>query len=395
MPGWELIGKEEKKNLNQIFTKSNGIMFAHGFDHLRNNIFLVRKFESLVKNFLKVKYCVATTSGTMAQFVAMKALGIKPNDEVITQSFTFVATVEAIAAIGAKTKITEIDETFNMDYKDLEKKISKKTKLIVPVPMLGNQWNVKKISEIAKKNKIKILEDACESFGAKYKNKYLGTISDVGVFSLDFAKTITTGEGGLIVTNDKKIYNFCREFIDHGHENNKKFPRGKDTRKIFGLNLRMTELQAAVGIAQIKKIKKILKKNNINKKYLKSKIKNNDIIFRKIIDEKNELSDTLIFTCVSNRIANNLNKNLKKNKIATKNIPDAIDWHFSGTWKHLKSQIKDFDYGWSRSSRLLKKSIAIPIMVKQTKKDLDKIALVINKFFLKNNYDNKNSYWKF
>ena len=143
MPGWELIGKKEKKNFNQIFTKSNGIMFAHGFENLRNNIFLVRKFENLIKNFLKVKYCVATTSGTMAQYVAMKAMGIKTNDEVITQSFTFVATVESIAAIGAKAKITEIDETFNMDYKNLEKKITNKTKLICQFHA-RNQWNVEK-----------------------------------------------------------------------------------------------------------------------------------------------------------------------------------------------------------------------------------------------------------
>ena len=128
MPGWELIGKKEKKNLNQIFTKSNGIMFAHGFENLRNNIFLVRKFENLIKNFLKVKYCVATTSGTMAQYVAMKAMGIKTNDEVV--SIIYICNnSRVIAAIGAKAKITEIDETFNMDYKNLEKKITNKPNL--------------------------------------------------------------------------------------------------------------------------------------------------------------------------------------------------------------------------------------------------------------------------
>ncbi len=383
MPGWELIGKKEKKNLNQIFTKSNGIMFAHGFENLRNNIFLVRKFENLIKNFLKVKYCVATTSGTMAQYVAMKALGIKTNDEVITQSFTFVATVESIAAIGAKAKITEIDETFNMDYKNLEKKITNKTKLIVPVPMLGNQWNVEKIKKIAKKFKLKILEDACEAFGAKYKNKYLGTIGDVGIFSLDFAKTITTGEGGLIVTNDKKIYKYCKEFIDHGHESNKKFPRGKDTRKIFGLNLRMTELQAAVGIAQLEKINYILKKNRENKKYLKNNIRKNDIEFRKIIDPKGDLADTLIFMCKNERVAKALNNVLKRKKIPTKNIPDALDWHFCGTWKHLKSHIVNFKSGWNVSDKILKKSIAIPILINQSKKDLNKISNIINNFFQK------------
>ena len=208
MPGWELISKEEQKELNDIFKKSNGVLFAHGFDKRRNNIFRVKKFEKNVENFLRVKYCITTTSGTMAQYIAMKALGIKKGDEVITQAFTFVATVEAILEIGAKPIIVDVDKTFNMSPEDLKKKISKKTKLIVPVPMLGNQCNMKEIIKIAKKNKIKILEDSCEALGAKLGKKFVGTMGDAGIFSLDFAKTITTGEGGLIVTNDKKINDF-------------------------------------------------------------------------------------------------------------------------------------------------------------------------------------------
>ena len=131
--------------------------------------------------------------------------------------------------------------------------------------MLGNPCDMKAIKKIAKSKNIPILEDACESFGAKYKNSYLGSQSDITVFSLDFAKTITTGEGGLIVTNKKDLYKFCKEFIDHGHENNKKYPRGLDTRKIFGLNLRMTEMQAAVGIEQLKKLNYIISNNQANK----------------------------------------------------------------------------------------------------------------------------------
>ena len=153
MPGWELIGSEEKKNINKIFSESNGIMFAHGFENIRNNNYFVRKFEKKVKKKLGVKYCLATTSGTMAQYIAMKALGIKSGDEVITQAFTFVATVEAIIALGAKPVITNIDETYGMCLHDLKKKINKKTKLIIPVPMLGNQIKINEINYIAKKRK--------------------------------------------------------------------------------------------------------------------------------------------------------------------------------------------------------------------------------------------------
>ena len=124
----------------------------------------------------------------------MKALGIKSGDEVITQAFTFVATVEAIIALGAKPVITNIDETYGMCLHDLKKKINKKTKLIIPVPMLGNQIKINEINYIAKKKKILVLEDACEALGAKIYGKYVGTNSDIGVYSLDFAKTITRSQ---------------------------------------------------------------------------------------------------------------------------------------------------------------------------------------------------------
>ena len=133
-------------------------------------------------------------------------------------------------------------KSFNMDTAKLLKVINKKTKLIIPVHMLGNPCNMSEIQKISKINKIPILEDACEALGAKYKDQYLGTLGDVGIFSLDFGKTITTGEGGLITTNRKKLHKKFREYHDHGHENNPKLPRGNDSRTNPGLNLRMSEL---------------------------------------------------------------------------------------------------------------------------------------------------------
>lgn len=378
MPGWELIDNKEKENLIKIFTKSNGVMFAHGFDKRRNYIFRIRNFEKAISKFLKIKYCVATTSGTMAQYVALKALGVKRGDEVMTQAFTFVATAESTIEVGAKLNIINIDETFNIDIKELEKKISNKTKVLVTVPMLGNPCKIDEIKKITKKYNVKILEDACESLGAKYKKKYVGTVGDVGIFSLDFAKTITTGEGGLIVTNNKKIYKFCREYIDHGHENNPKFPRGKDTRKFHGLNLRMTELQAAVGIAQLKKINLIIKKNKKNKKLLKRLISNNKNIKFRIIVDKDELSDTLIFFLDKKEKALNFSKLFLKHGYSTKNLPDAIDWHFAGTWKHMKKYIINRDKTFRPSKNLLQRAIAIPIFVKHTEKEIKKLALTIN-----------------
>ena len=212
MPGWELIGKEEQKEINDIFHDSNGVLFAHGFNERRKNIFRVRNFEAEINKYFKVKHSLATTSGTMAQYIAMKAMGIGVGDEVITQSFTFVATIETIISLGATPIKTDIDETFNMDPIDLENKISNKTKLIIPVHMLGNQCLMDEINNIGKKYKIPVMEDACEGLGGTYKGKLLGTVSEVGIFSLDFGKTITTGEGGLILTNNKSLEKICRKF---------------------------------------------------------------------------------------------------------------------------------------------------------------------------------------
>ena len=150
-----------------------------------------------------------------------------------------------------------------MDPTLLEQAITPQTKLIIPVHMLGNPCDMDKISELARKHKIPVLEDGCEAFGGFYKGKPVGSLGDVSVFSFDFAKTITTGEGGCIFTNDRRLDKRMREFHDHGHESNSLL-RGRDTKSFPGLNLRMSELQAAVGQAQQKL--KIIREGNIRNK---------------------------------------------------------------------------------------------------------------------------------
>ena len=383
MPGWELIDDKERESVIEIFEKSNGVMFAHGFDERRNYIYRVREFEKKFASKFGVKHCLATTSGTMAQYIAMKAMGIGPGDEVITQAFTFVATVETIIQIGASPILVESDETFNMDLDKLEEHISENTKLIIPVQMLGNQVDMKKLKSIAAKYDIPVMEDACEALGASYDGAYVGTHGDVGIFSLDFAKTITTGEGGIIITNNDEIAKYIREFHDHGHESNPEVPRGRDTRSIMGLNLRMSELQAAVGIAQLDKLDYIIEKNRSNKKLLKSSIKDKNITFRSIIDTDQELADTLIFYFDNKEKAKIFVERYNEAGYFTKNLPDAIDWHFSGTWNHMF--VNDINYKdtwhkqWPITDDLLRRSISIPIMVNHSEKEIIVQANVINK----------------
>ncbi len=206
MPGFEVINYKEKKAVERIFTKGSGVLFRHGFENIRKKSYQVKDFEIKFKNKFKSKYSLAVSSGTAALRIALASCNIGLKDEVITQSFTFVATVEAIIESGAKPICTEINETLNMCPIDLEKKISKKTKAVIVVHMLGVPAQLDKIKKICKKNKILLIEDTAWGIGGKYKKKYLGTIGDMGTYSFDFAKTITTGEGGMIVFKKKNIF---------------------------------------------------------------------------------------------------------------------------------------------------------------------------------------------
>ena len=292
--------------------------------------------ESLKINFvifLESSNALAVTSGTAAIKIGLKSLGVKKGDEVITQSFNFIATIEAILDCGAKPIICNVNETLNMDPLDLENQISDKTKAIIPVHMLGVSAEMDKILNISKKYKLPILEDNCEAIGAKYNNKYLGTIGDVGILSFDQGKMIATGEGGMILTNDNKIDDYCRQYHDHGHENNPSFPRGRDTHKIYGFNYRMTEMQAAVGKVQLNKLSKMLAENKKRAKILND-ILINKFEFRSIPKNSVPTWDTVIINVDNLEYREKIIKILNTDGFGTKNLPDAMEWHCSYYWDH-------------------------------------------------------------
>jgi len=235
MPGYELIGKEEFSEVKSVFDEG-GILFRHSFDHLRNGVYKVQEFEKSFANRMNVPHALAVTSGTAALRVALAALDIKTGDEIITQSFTFVATAEAIIESRAIPVITEIDKTLNMDPADLENKITAKTRAIIVVHMLGVPSRLKEIKEIADKNGIPLIEDTAWGCGGYYNQIPLGTYGDIGTYSFDFAKTMTTGEGGMVVFKDKNLFDKAAAWHDHGHENNPDLPRWEDSRSCSGFN---------------------------------------------------------------------------------------------------------------------------------------------------------------
>ena len=376
MPGYEIIDQKEKKAVSKLFDEG-GVLFAHGFDNLRKH-FHVREFEFACSKYFKTKYALFVSSGTAALKIALKSLGVKRGDEVITQAFNFIATIEAILDIGAIPKIVNIDMGLNMDPYDLKKKISKKTKVVIH--MLGFACDLFSIKKICKKKNIPILEDNCESVGGKYLKKYLGTLGKVGVFSFDHGKIITTGEGGLILTDNKKIFNYCKQYHDHGHMNIFK-DRGNDSCAMNGFNYRGTEIQGAIGKIQLNKLNFLIKENK--KKFIKLRnFLEKKYLIRNYPKNSEPNYDTFIFFEDKKERRVKIIKILKKYKIGTKNLPDAIKWHCSYYWRHALSK-KEISHS-IKTRKILEKSIAIPIKMSVGVRQYVLAALEINNLKKKN-----------
>ncbi len=382
MPGYELIDNQEFEQVSEIFKKSK-TLFRMGFEKTRKNIFKVRDFENNFAKKMNSNYALAVSSGTAALRTSLAALDLKEGDEVITQSFTFVATVEAIVESRAIPVCTEIDETLNMDPDDLLKKINKKTKAVIVVHMLGVPARIDKIKKICQKYKLSLIEDTAWGCGAKFKQNYLGTWGDIGAFSFDFAKTITTGEGGMLLFKSKEKFLKAKAWHDHGHENNPRVPRWEDTRKSSGFNFRMTEMQGAVGLAQLKKLDFIVKNQRKNHDKIWETIKYIPNIKKRHYPIGSKISaDALIIVVKSPEVAKKCRKELLKYGISTKILPEAYTWHFAATWDHiktLKKVEKKQEKSFPISKKLLSCCVSIPIFVKMKKSTPGKILKAIKK----------------
>lgn len=214
----------------------------------------VGRFEHMMADFVGARYAVATSSGTTALHLAMLAAGIGPGDEVIVPALTFIATANAVTYTGAKPVFVDSEEeTWNLDPVLVEKAITPRTKAIIPVHLYGHPAHMAPILEMAARHGLKVIEDAAEAQGAHYQGRPAGSLGDIGVFSFYGNKIVTTGEGGMLVTNDSDLADRARVLRDHGMR-----PERRYWHPVLGYNYRMTNLQAAVGVAQMEKIADIL-----------------------------------------------------------------------------------------------------------------------------------------
>ena len=367
MPGYEVIGSEELAEVQDVFAQG-GVLFRHGFDGLRNNCYKVRQFEQEFANQMGVKYALAVTSGTAALRVALAALDIGLGDEVITQSFTFVATVEGIIESRATPVCAEIDTTLNLDPDDLRRRITPHTKAVIVVHMLGTPARLAEITEICRQNKLMLIEDTAWGCGGNLQGTPLGTWGDIGTFSFDFAKTMTTGEGGMIVFRDEAVWKKAAAWHDHGHENNPAVPRWEDTRSSSGFNYRMMELQGAVGLAQLKKLSSIVDAQRSNRDRLWQAMADlPGIELRAAPDGAYETADALVFLVADSSVALRFRQQLLEAGLATKILPEAYTWHFAGTWQHMPELLAthggNLQTAFPKSQAILSRAVSIPVGV--------------------------------
>ncbi len=343
MPGFEWLGKEEAEAVNEVMQR--GVLFRYEFAEQRKGVYLVRQFEEEFAKFTGANHACAVTSGSAALKVALASLGIGYGDEVITQGFTFVATWEAILDCGAKPVFAEVDETLCMDPADLQKKITDKTRCIVPVHMMGAQARIEEIKAIADAKGIPVLEDTAQSAGCTLGGKHLGTFGAMGTFSFDAVKTLTCGEGGMVITNDPELYQNASEYQDHGHDH-RPVGRGNEGRRFVGFNFRMMELQGALGLAQLAKLGRMVATQRRNKAALKKAIARvPGVSLRRVPDEAGDSATFLSWFHESPEAAARFAALLGQNGAPA--IPWGKNtWHAYPHWEHLHAGSSLAQGGW-------------------------------------------------
>ncbi len=334
MPGFELFGDLERKEVNDVL--DSGVLMRYGFDGMRNGHWKANELEAELAKTFNSKHVQLVSSGTAAVSVALASAGVGAGDEVIMPTFTFVASFEAIMMLGAIPVLVDIDDTLTLDPKAVEAAITSKTKAVMVVHMCGSMANLNALQEICDVNNLVLVEDACQAIGATYEGKPLGSVGDLGCFSFDFVKTITCGEGGAVITNNKDYYLNADHYSDHGHDHIGN-DRGAETHPFLGYNFRISELHAAVGLAQVRRLPEFL---DIQRKYLKifqetlSQI--SEITLRTVPEGGEESGAFFNFFLPDLETTRIVIKAFKKNGIdACWNYYDN-NWHYIRKWDHLK-----------------------------------------------------------
>jgi 8-amino-3,8-dideoxy-alpha-D-manno-octulosonate transaminase len=383
MPGFEWFGDEERKEVQDVL--DTGVLFRYGFDQARQGHWKARTFERELAARIDSRHCHLCTNGTSALSIAFATCGIGTGDEVVIPPFTFIATIEAVLNAGAVPVFSEIDETLCLDPDAISAVVTPRTKAILPVHMCGAMARIDEIKELCDRKGFILIEDACQSIGATFKSKAVGTFGMMGCFSFDAVKTITCGEGGAVVTDNESLYLKADAYADHGHDHIGN-DRGKENPLFLGSNHRISELNAAVGLGQLRKLDDILATQRKHKKAIKDAMSQcSGIRFRKLPDEDGDSATFLSFFMPDQDKARQLTKGLADAGVDGCFYWYDNNWHYLRQWDHLKTlrsaarlpiEILEHrpDYrsiGLPRSDNILGRTISMQIKLSWTSEDLN------------------------
>jgi len=333
MPGFELFGDKERKEVQDVM--DSGVLMRYGFDGMRNGHWKTKELEAGLSKRMQSKYTHAVSSGTAALTVALASAGVGAGDEVIMPTFTFVASFESILALGAVPILVDIDDTLTLKPEAVKKAITPKTKVIMPVHMCGSMADLDALKRICDEHGLLLLEDACQAIGGTYKGKPLGSIGDMGCFSFDYVKTITCGEGGALITDNEAYYENAHKYADHGHDhigNN----RGAEEHPFLGYNFRISEMNAAVGVAQLARLDEFIAIQKRNYTVLREALSSiPEVVFRTVPQGGEENYSFLNFFMPTEELAQMAHQELIESGVDGCFYWYDNNWHYYKKWEHL------------------------------------------------------------
>ena len=345
MAGTEIFGTEEIRAVTDVIERR--MVHRYGSHHLRNGIYRVEEFENKAKKITGSGYALGVANGTAALIVALKGIGIQPGDEIITTPFSFIATVEAIVACNAVPVLGEIDGTLGLDADSVERLISGRTRAIMPVHMFGAAADMDRFTDLGKKYNLPVIEDACEVVGGTYKGRYLGSLGTCGTWSFDPNKTLTVGEGGIVLTDSEDVYFKMDCYHDHGHIHSKEHDRGAEGKSGLGVNYRLSEVQGALGIVALEKMLSALGMLRAAKKKILEAALDAGLKPRPVHDEEGDTASHVVFILPTAEKA-------KRFKAAANHAGGSFGiiadntWHYAKHWKALE-EMGEKDYFGNRT----------------------------------------------
>ncbi len=328
-----MFGALERAEVQDVL--DSGVLMRYGFDGMRNGHWKARELEQALAARMNTRFAQTVSSGTAALTVALASAGVGAGDEVIIPTFTFVASFEAVLALGAIPVLTDIDETLCLNPSAVEKAITERTKAVMPVHMCGSMADLKTLKAICDRHDLLLIEDACQAIGGSYEGKPLGSYGDVGCFSFDYVKTITCGEGGGLITDNETFYRNADHYSDHGHDHVGS-DRGAESHPFLGYNFRISELNAAVGVAQIRRLDEFLRIQENHYGILAESLAGLEgITMRKIPVTGVQNYSFLNFFLPSEALARNAHKALAAAGIDGCFYWYDNNWHYYRKWEHL------------------------------------------------------------